>query len=133
MHRLGFSAVAVVLLAAGCSFGPSTGTVSGEVTLDGAPLKEGTIDFVPADGKTSSASATITDGKYKVDAVPVGEKIIKISAPRVVGKRPVYDTKDSPTVDEVKELIPEKYNIRSDQKYTVAAGKQEKSFPLTSK
>jgi hypothetical protein len=101
------------------------------VTLDSGPLEKGLIRFVPADGQTATADATIESGTFTA-RVPVGEKRITISAPKVVGKRKMYETPDSPTVDIVQELLPERYNVRSELTYTVEAGNQEKDFALTS-
>src|SRR6185295_9016630 len=75
---------------AGCSKKSTLGTVTGTVTLDGEPLKSGAIHFVPADGRTAAADATITDGKYTVE-LPPGEKRVTISSPKVVGKRKMYE------------------------------------------
>jgi hypothetical protein len=128
------AAVAVLapVLLAGCSGGGTAGSVSGEVTLDGQPLKTGIIRFVPADGKTPTADAGITDGKYAA-TVPVGEMKVEITAPRVVGSHKMYDAPDSPTVDDVVELLPARYNVRSELKMTVSKGRQEKRWELTSK
>jgi hypothetical protein len=127
---LSFSIVSV-LVAAGCSTDSSHGTVSGTVTLDDGPLEKGLIRFVPADGQTATADATIENGVFTA-RVPVGEKRITISAPKVVGKRKVYETPDSPTVDVVQELLPERYNVRSELTFTVEAGNQEQDFALNS-
>jgi hypothetical protein len=102
------------------------------VTLDGEPLKSGVIRFVPADGQTATADSMITDGKYSA-SVPPGEKQISISSPKVTGQRRVYETPDSPTVDTVQELVPAKYNAKTELTLTVNAGSQEKDFPLKSK
>jgi hypothetical protein len=124
--------LAALALLAGCSGGPAAGTVSGEVTLDGQPLKQGLIRFVPADGKTATADGPIADGKYSV-AVPAGEKKVEISAAKVVGRHKMYDTPDSPVVEDSVELLPARYNVRSELTYTVTKGPQEKKFDLTSK
>jgi hypothetical protein len=119
------------LTAAGCSSDSSHGTVSGTVTLDGGPLEKGLIRFVPADGQTATADATIENGAFTAK-VPVGEKRITISAPKVVGARKMYETPDSPTVDVVQELLPERYNVRSELTISVAGGKQQQEFALSS-
>jgi hypothetical protein len=120
------------LLAAGCSDSP-TRTLSGTVTLDGEPLKEGTVRFVPVDTKTGgTAGAAIKDGKFTAE-VPLGELRVEISAPKVVGKRKAYDTPDSPMVDIVKELIPARYNVNSDLRVTIKKGGQKETFALVSK
>jgi hypothetical protein len=117
---------------AGCSGKSSKlGTVAGDVTLDGQPLKSGIIHFVSADGKAATTDAVITNGKYTVE-MPPGDKRISISAPKVVGKRKVYDTPDSPTLDQVQELLPARYNAQSDLRLTVAIGSQQKDYELKS-
>jgi hypothetical protein len=134
MHRLtrhalllgGFLALICLV---GCSEG-SKATVSGKVTLDGAPLKEGLIRFLPADGKSQNADAPIKDGQYTA-TMPPGEKRVEISAPKVVGKTKMMP--DSPPVDEIAELLPARYNTSSDLKLTVKAGSQGKDYELTSK
>ena len=116
----------------GCA-GPDTeGIVSGTVTLDGQPLKEGTIRFVPVDGKSPTADARIADGQFRA-TVPVGEKIVEISAPKVVGKHRMYESPDSPVVDKVIELLPPRFNVRSELRITVTKGKLEKVFTVASK
>ena len=116
----------------GCSGSSLQGTVNGTVTLDGMPLKEGDVRFVPADGKSQTASATIIDGQFTAQ-VPTGEMRVEISAPKVIGKRKMYDTPDSPVVDKVKELLPPRYNAKSELRLTVKSGVQDQTFALQSK
>jgi len=116
---------------AGCAAKSNRGTVSGNVTLDGAPVKSGTIRFEPVDGRTPTADAAIREGKFNA-AVPPGEKRISISAPKVTGQRRVYETPDSPMIDVVEELLPAKYNVKSELTLLVAAGSQTKDFDLKS-
>ena len=119
--------------AAGCSSSEAgKGTVSGEVTLDGQPLKEGRIRFVSADGLSATADTAIVDGRFRLK-VPIGPMRVEISGRKVVGKRRVYDTPNSPVVDEVGELLPARYNARSELTMTVEPGSQEKRFDLSSK
>lgn len=126
-----FFAVVLCGAQAGCSADTKRGTVSGTVTLDGQPLKSGTIRFVPADGQTATADGAITDGKYSA-TVPPGEKRVSVSAPKVIGKKRVYDTPDSPQVDIVEELLPARYNLQSKLTFTVTAGQQSHDVELTS-
>ena len=116
----------------GCSSEAGKATVSGEVTLDGQPLKEGVIRFVPADGKSPTADAAIVVGRFEA-TVPLGTKRVEISAPKVVGKRKMYDTPQSPWVDEVAELIPARYNVKSMLTAEVKKGPNDLSFDLKSK
>src|SRR6516164_1095401 len=114
---LAFWFVLWLAASAGCS-SQSDGTVSGEVTLDGNPLKEGVITFIPAGGKSPTASAKIVDGRFSA-TVPVGQMQVRISAPKIVGKRQMYDTPDCPWVDNVEELLPTRYNVDSKLTLTV--------------
>ena len=121
-------------LALGCSSAAKHGDVSGTATFDGAPLKTGVIRFEPVDGGTASADAIITDGKFSAQ-VPPGEKRVSITSAKVVGKKKMYDTADSPTIDITEEMIPKKYNANSELKLTVKLGRQdsEPQFDLKSK
>jgi hypothetical protein len=123
--------VLCAVMLAGCAKKPDRGTVTGSVTLDGQPLPSGVIHFVPADGKTATADSMITDGKFSA-SVPPGDKKVSISAPKVTGKKRMFDKPDSPEVDVVQELLPAKYNVQTQLTLTVNAGSQEKDFPLSS-
>jgi hypothetical protein len=116
----------------GCSTDVKHGAVSGTVTLDGQPLKSGTIRFDSADGRTAAADATIADGKFNL-TLPPGDKHVSITSPKVIGKKKMYDTPDSPVYDVTEELLPKRYNAQSTLTMTVTAGAQEKEFSLTSK
>ncbi len=130
-HRACVLLITCTTLLLGCSTDSKHGTLTGTVTLDGQPLASGLIRFVPADGRTASADATIETGKFTV-VVPVGEKTVWISAPKVVGKRKTYNSPDSPTIDVVQELLPARYNSQSTLKCTVGPGSQQPTFELTS-
>jgi hypothetical protein len=116
----------------GCPGSAPLGQVDGTVTLDGMPLKEGEVRFIPADGKSQAASAKVIDGKFTAQ-VPTVEMCVEISAPKVIGKRKMYDTPDSPVVDKVKELLPPRYNAKTELRLIVKSGVQDEAFALQSK
>ena len=116
----------------GCPGASSQGEVDGTVTLDGMPLKEGDVRFVRVDGKSQTASAKIIDGQFTAQ-VPTGEMRVEISAPKVIGKRKMYDTPDSHVVDKVRELLPPRYNAKSELRLIVKSGVQDETFRLQSK
>jgi len=72
VNRRSFSAMVLAAMAFGCSGdrGPKTVAVSGEVTFDGKPLEEGTIEFTADDG-AHAAQGKIVAGKYEI-AAPAG-------------------------------------------------------------
>jgi hypothetical protein len=113
---------AALTLAAGCG-DPSSGIVTGTVTFDGTPVKSGMIQFVPTDGKSPTAGGIITDGQFTV-TVPVGTKTVVLSGVKVVGKKKVYDTPDSPVMDVTTELLPARYNTKSELTLEVKPGRQ---------
>jgi hypothetical protein len=114
----------------GCSKDTGRAAVSGKVTFGGEPLKSGIVKFIPADGRTATADSMIKDGEYTA-AVPPGEKRVEITSPKVVGKRRMMP--ESPEIDIVEELLPAKYNTKTELTYSVTAGSQTKDFELPSK
>lgn len=126
------AAVALVTAFTGCG-GPPKAKVSGTVTLDGEPIENGTISFYPTGKDGQTAGGGIENGKYTVEASP-GEMTVVISASKVVGKQKMYDTPDSPEVDKVVELIPDRYNKTSELKVNLKPGDNEGiNFELTKK
>lgn len=126
------SALLLAVMMAGCSSKPAGSTIKGTVTLDGQPLVSGRILFVAVDQGSPSAEAAITAGQFEA-LVPPGDKRVEIRAPKVTGKKKMYDTPDSPTVDTVVELLPAKYNVNSELIMTVDGTAQGKNFDLKSK
>jgi hypothetical protein len=121
----------LICFSLGCSADVKHGMLSGTVTLDGQPLKSGTIRFDSTNGKAHAADASITDGKYSAKIEP-GDKRVSITSPKVIGKRKMYDTPDSPIVDVTEELLPKRYNAQSELTLKVEAGPQSKDFALQS-
>jgi hypothetical protein len=89
--RLGclLSLALLLLPATGC--GKKGTTVTGSVTYDNEPVQSGYISFTTADGK-GDAGGRIQQGRYKVENVPPGKKIVRImsadtsQAPRSSGE-----------------------------------------------
>jgi hypothetical protein len=127
-------AVGLVWLA-GCGGGPATGDVSGTASFDGVPIEDGHINFIPADGKGSTAGGIIKDGKYDAKKVPVGAMKVSVSGSKIVGKKKIYDTPNSPEMPLTKDFIPEKYSDmeKTELRYDVQSGRNEKNWDLKSK
>src|SRR5262245_52027456 len=120
----------VVIAGAGCGRGPAVGTVTGEVTYDGQPVKDGHVTFTPVDGKGQTGGAPILDGKFKADQVPALKMKVELHGNKVIGKRKAYDTPESPVMDDVVELLPPKYNFNSDLVLDVKQGTQHVKYDL---
>jgi len=95
----------------GCgSAGPRMVTVSGQVTLNGKPLEEGTIVFQDPQGNAPTAQAVIQQGRYSCQVLPGRKKVI-IQGFKVVGQeRASRVDPDSPLVDRKEQFLPAKYS-----------------------
>src|SRR5438874_241891 len=76
----------------GCAdSGPPTAEVSGTVRLDGRPIEEGSIQFIPVEGtRGPSAGAPIEDGKYHIPrkkGVTVGTNRVELRAFKNAGTK----------------------------------------------
>jgi hypothetical protein len=125
------AALFMVLAIVGCAE-PTTGVVTGTVTVDGTPAKEGSIAFFPVDRKSSTAGAAIADGKYTA-TVPLGQMKVEIRVPRVVGQKKLYDTPDSPLKPLMAESLPPKYNDASELTLDVQPGENQQDYELATK
>ena len=103
-------------------------SVDGEVTIDGAAVKEGTLQFMPAPGtKGQVAQANIVDGKFAAKNVPIGKLRVMFNITRKTGK---MITEYSTPYPEVEDMVPEQY--RSGIEVTVNE-KDTMAFNLESK
>ena len=116
----------------GCSNEPDLVEVTGTVSFEGAPIEDGAIRFYPADGK-NPAGGTIKDGKYTATKVPVGASKVVISGAKVVSKKKIYNTPNSPEMPVTAELLPDKYSKteKTGLTYEVKRGANEKNWELT--
>jgi hypothetical protein len=119
----------VVLVFSGCAE-PTTGVVTGTVTVDGVPAKSGSIAFFPVNRKSSTAGAEIIDGSYTA-TVPLGASKVEIRVSKVVGQKKLYDTPDSPIQTLMAESLPAKYNDATELTLDVRPGTNEQDYLLT--
>jgi hypothetical protein len=117
---------------ASCGGGLREVPVSGEVTLDAAPLKEGVIRFTPLDGGTPTQAAQIENGKFKALLCCTSYRV-EISATRPVGS-PRKPRQEGPGDDPLlEELIPPRYNARSELRLDVKEARKDVRYDLKSK
>ncbi len=118
----------------GCSgpSGPPTGAVHGKVTLDGKPLVDASVEFLPAQGRPSAAR-TDEDGNYTLQysvsqaGAVVGTHTVRITTG---GERPDPATG---AMKKFPELVPAKYNANSQLQAEIKPGDNELNFELSSK
>lgn len=127
------SGLFALLILAGCNSGnPTKGTVEGTITVDGQPAGDGSISFVPLDGKSPTAGGKIEAGTYRAE-VPLGRSKVEIRIPKQVGERKAYNTPDSHMIPVIKEVLPGKYNDYSELEVEVKPGSSQCNFDLLSK
>ena len=115
------------LLIAGCSGGtrPELGQVRGKLTLDGQPVPGASVVFAPDNGGRKSMGRSNEQGEYEVTYIrsekgaKVGPHTVHVSTINRAGGRP--------------ELLPAKYNVKSELKVEVKPGDNEFNFPMKSR
>lgn len=133
-HRPGLWIAAILIgISGGC--GGSGGDqaqfesarLEGEVTLDGKPIPEGTIQFVPQDQKAPPTTVPILEGRYVAPKVGLGRVIVTMNV--APPERPaVIDSSYTPppTV-----TIPDRY--RKGVPIDVKEDKSDQDFAMSSK
>ncbi len=108
--------------------------VSGTITLDGEPLPDAKVSFMPDDEfGVATMGVTDTGGVYTLrqtadqDGAPPGSYTVRITTYRE-GK-PDSD----PPIPGVSETVPPQYNLRTTLSAEVGAGENILDFPLKSK
>ena len=127
---------------AGCR-GDRRVAIEGRVTLDGQPVENGTISFLPVEGTQGpSSGAAILGGRYKIprDKGPfVGTYQVEIQASRKTGKKISAEailgmpSGSGAQVDETVEAIPARYNRDSTLRREVQSGRNVLDFELSAK
>ena len=115
-----FCAIGLVIATCfGCGkTGPRRAAVSGHVTLNGQPINEGVIQFLPVEGTVGpETGGIITNGQYDIahDHGPiVGKSRIELRASKKTGGK-IQDPTGRPGVltDEYKEMFPPGSNTNS--------------------
>jgi hypothetical protein len=137
MRVLRLAALAALLLAAGCS-GGGKAEVSGTVLLDGEPVEQGSINFIPVEGTSGpGVGAVIKDGKYHIPkgkGVTVGKNRVELRAFRMSGRK-VPDPMGRPgaLTDERVPAFPPEYNTRSTLVREVQPGSNTFDFEVRTK
>jgi hypothetical protein len=68
----------LLIVTSGC--GGSSASISGNVTYNGEPVGDGSITFIPVDGKGPSVGSPIETGHYQVDSITPGPKLVRVEA-----------------------------------------------------
>lgn len=130
LYRFGcifLTSSALLLILAGCGSKDGLGRVTGQVTLDGTPLSDASIEFVPVDGKgLTSYGRTDAKGNYEMMATrsakgsAVGKNSVRITT---------YEVLDLKTT--IPERVPTKYNTATELEREVKSGSNSIDFELS--
>jgi hypothetical protein len=106
-----------VMMGCGGEKQPRLVALEGTVTLDGKPLTEGNIRFLPAPGTSGTvmAGAKIADGRFTIPAekgATPGKYRVEIGASRPSGRKVPHPVSEQP-MDELVQFLPERYNLQS--------------------
>lgn len=129
-----FGACLLVLACLGCTpGGPAIEPVEGTVTLDGKPLPNASVVFVPEEDRPAGATTdsqghyvlTFTEGR---EGAVLGKHKVQIRTARDPGETPSGEP-----IPAAPETIPMRYNAKTELEFTVEAGKKNiANFDLTS-
>jgi hypothetical protein len=132
----------VLIVSVGCGggySGPARGAVQGRVMIDGAPVEEGVIAFIPAAGTSGpSAGGVVLAGNYSIPEEKgpvVGTYRVEIRASRKTDRKIEAGSPFPPgtMIDETIDLIPAKYNSASELEHEIVAGANTLDFELQTK
>lgn len=117
--------VAVSVAGCGGVEGPAREPISGVVTLDGKPLDQGLITFIPESGGDLIVSGLVVDGAFDLprhEGPGLGAHRVEVRARKETGK--VLKNREDPEnpIKEQVEAVPVRYNQRSELRAEVLEG-----------
>ena len=126
----------LVLLWVGCGEPSDRKSLEGTVTLDGVPLAEGHVKFVPQRGtKGPIAGGKIIAGNFSISpegGTFTGTFRVEITATRKTGKQ-VKDHRTGEMIDGIQQFLPPQYNRQSKLTATVTeSGPNQYEFNMVS-
>lgn len=143
----------IPLFLAGCGeAGPPLGTVSGTVMLDGKAMPNMMVVFTPKAGGQNSTAKTNSEGKYElvgatskgaliglhtVSITTLAETSAAVAPTEMSSDSAEYAAQGDPSqykkAAQFKELVPERYNTKSELIEEVKSGANTINFDLKSK
>ncbi len=123
-------ALAAALIASGCDRNPSGRlALGGDVTLDGAPLDSGSIQFMSVEPGAATTGAVITNGRFDIPdkkGLRPGKYRVSISSPDE--KAPPVPVPGA-SFSAAPERIPREYNV--DSQHTIEVTEDgDNAFPF---
>ena len=131
-RRLFLATVATVMsfLTSGCGPRDPRVTIHGTVSLDGMPVSNGQVIFVPTDSKLSAAGSRLNEGQFTV-LVHKGPHQVKVEA--YVEERRATAPNEPPEAGiSYRSIIPSRYRDKSPLTFDVQSAEDKPAFELTS-
>lgn len=101
--------------------------VEGQVSFNGDPVSRGMINLEPVDGKGQVTGSAVEGGKFSIDNVLPGEKIVRISAVYV---KSLSKQSDGSEVEICDDLLPMQYGQTSALRLNVEAPSTKKDYSI---
>lgn len=127
-----FWSMGLLMSIVGCGGGLPLAPVTGVVTLDGQPLENATVTFLPIAGEGStSIGETGPDGKFVLSytrekhGALIGKHRVRINTSKIT-------THSSGIESHIGERIPDRYNVATELEYEVKSGSNASEFKLRS-
>jgi len=134
------TAIALISSSLGCKEDIERAEISGSITVDGLPLNNGHIRFVPINNsKGPSWAAQVYQGQYSTKGskgAPIGELRVEILGYRPAkGLSSKSDDQDAGEGVPQEQYLPAKYNLESEMAMTIesGSGQVQKNWELMSK
>lgn len=125
----------LALVTAGCGpGGPDIAGVKGKVTMDGEPLADASVIFVPVAGGRPAAARTDAEGNYELN-FSGGRKgtIPGMNKVQITTELGTYEGDDGKMIPARPETVPMEYNTQSTLEVNVVDGQMnEANFDLKS-
>jgi hypothetical protein len=123
--------VVAVATIGGCGESKLT-SVGGTVTLDGQPLNEGSMRFVPSDGNAPTEAAMIKAGKFSTQLQRTSYKV-EIHATKFIDTGVKLDEKGPGGGPTAVELLPARYHVNSELTLNITGPTSNARFDLKSR
>lgn len=124
--------LSLLMVAAGCGGGLPLAPVEGIVLLDGQPLPNATVRFIPQSKEGSSSIAeTDADGKFQLtytrdkSGAWIGKHKVRVNTSKVISETSGLET-------HIVEKVPDRYNQKTTLEYEVKSGRNTFELSLRS-
>lgn len=128
---------ACCLVASGCGTDRRRTAISGTVKLDGTPIAEGSIQFIPSDPAAGpTAGAPIKNGAYSIageQGPVIGSNKVEIRSNRKTGKKVPDAAQPGSMREALEEAIPAAYNSKTTLVVDIKPGVNIENFDLKTK